>query len=140
MTDTVATTTKRGRSPSPSAADEPKKPMVRGVHHQGFLLESERILKKWKNNSKEQNEETNIMLESACEVLGESLVGAQESGLKGIAQAVSNLLEVAVALTSLAPKLKNEGEDEKIRLLHKHVLEGLDMIGGEKAVYEGDDE
>ena len=139
MTDTVATTTKRGRSPSTSA-DEPKKPMVRGVHHQGFLLESERILKKWKNNSKEQNEETNIMLESACEVLGESLVGAQESGLKGIAQAVSNLLEVAVALTSLAPKLKNEGEDEKIRLLHKHVLEGLDMIGGEKAVYEGDDE
>jgi hypothetical protein len=45
-----------------------------------------------------------------------------------------------VALTNLAPKLKNEGEDEKIRLLHKHVLEGLDMIGGEKAVYEGDDE
>ena len=90
-TTTTAHNNKRERSPS-------LEPMVAGVHHQGFLLESKWILKKFKHNNKKLNDKPNYMLESAAEHLGENIVGAQELGLKGIAQLVSTLFEVAVWL------------------------------------------
>jgi hypothetical protein len=83
-------------------------------------------------------DKTNYMLESAAEHLGENIVGAQELGLKGIAQLVSTLFEVAVAVTSLAPVMEDESENAKIRLLHKHAMEGLEMIGGEEVVDDED--
>ncbi len=80
------------------------------------------------------------MLESTSERLGENLIGAQELGLQGIDQAVSNMFKIAVALTRLAPRMGREEEDAKIQLLHKHALDGLEMIGGEEVVDEDDDD
>ena len=138
MSDSTTTTHKRERSPSPVL--DPKRSVVMGVKHQGFLLESKRILKKFKDDDKKLNTETSYMLELAAEHLGENTADAHELGHRGIAQLVSTLFEVAAAVTSLAPKTDNGTGNAKMRLLHKHAMEGLEMIGGEEVADEDDDD
>ena len=127
---------KRRRSPSPSL--DAKRSIVVGVELKGFLLESKRILREFKHDGKKKNDETNYMLESAAEHLGENTVGAQELGLYGVVQLVSTLFEVAAAVTSLAPEMQTETQNGKIRLLHAHAMEGLRVVGGES--FAEDDE
>lgn len=115
---------KRKRSPSPE-----KKPIAPGVEYKGFLLQSDRILRKFKDNKEKRLEETNFMLESAGEHILENSGGIQDNPFNWTVQFVHTLLEVAAAVTSAAAF---DGEEaKKIAILNKHAMEGLDLIGGE---------
>ena len=114
---------KRKRSPSPE-----KKPMAPGVEYKGFLLQSDRILRKFKDNKEKRLQETNYMLESAGEHVLENSGGIQHDPFNWTVQFVHTLLEVAAAVTSA---VTFEGEEaEKIATLNKHAMDGLDLIGG----------
>lgn len=115
---------KRKRSPSPE-----KKPIAPGVEYKGFLLQSDCILRKFKDNKEKRLEETNFMLESAGEHILENSGGIQDNPFHWTVQFVHTLLEVAAAVTSAAAF---DGEEaEKIAILNKHAMEGLDLIGGQ---------
>ena len=98
---------KRKRSPSPE-----KKPIAPGVEYKGFLLQSDRILRKFKDNKEKRLEETNFMLESAGEHILENSGGIQDNPFNWTVQFVHTLLEVAAAVTSAAAF---DGEDWAVR-------------------------
>ena len=125
---------KRKRSPSPEPVETGEgspspEPMAPGVTYKGFFWQSDRILRKFKDDKKKHNTEISHVLESAGEHILENSGGMHREPFKFTVQWVHMLLEAAVSATN-AVALEGE-EAEKIAKLDKHLKEGLDLIGGE---------
>ena len=125
---------KRARSPSPQPHDddskeEEGKPMVEGLTSQGFLSESHRILKKYKDNPTKADIHTEANLENAGTYIMESSGGIPGSGIIGRVQFCRTLFET-VAATSNTNSFSTEEDNAKIQLLFKHALDGLKLIDG----------
>ena len=110
--------------------------MVEGVTYQGFLMDSNKIVKKTAMDSKSRNSYTNSMLEAVGAHILENSGGIPEKGFKGVVQFVHTLFEAAAAATNAA---QVEGEDAaKLKQLYDHAMEGLNMIGEEEMPYSSD--
>jgi hypothetical protein len=126
----MSDTHKRKRSPEPEETGElDPEPMAPGVKFGGFLWQSDRILRKSKDDKKKRNTEISYVLESAGEHILENSGGMHREPFKFTVQWVHMLLEAAVSATN-AVALEGE-EAEKIAKLDKYLKEGLDLIDGE---------
>ena len=103
--------------------------MVEGLTSQGFLSESRRILKKYKDNPTKADIHTEVNLENAGTYIMESSGGISGSGIQGRVQFCRTLFET-VAAAANTNSFSNEEDNAKIQLLFKHALDGLNLIDG----------
>jgi hypothetical protein len=111
--------------------------MADGIKFNGYLLQSDHILKKYAKNRKECNKQVDFMLESAGENVLENSGRVASHGFRSVVQFVHRLFEVAAAATNA---FSAEGEDDTkdIKALNEHAMAGLKMIGGEQIEYDFD--
>lgn len=124
---------KRKRSPEPVETGERSpspEPMAPGVKYGGFLSQSDRILRKFKDDKEKRNIEISYVAESAGEHILENSGGMHIDPFKSAVQFAHTLLEAAVCVTN-AIAVKEGEEAEKIAKLDKYLKEGLALIGGE---------
>lgn len=131
--------TKRARSSSPQPYDDydddnkekEKEPMVEGLTSQGFLLESHRIPKKYKDNPTKADIHTEVNLENAGTYIMESSGGIPEQGIQGRIQfCYTSTLFETIAAAAITNSVPNEEDNGKLQLLFKHALDGLKLIDG----------
>ena len=124
---------KRKRSPEPVETGERSpspEPMAPGVKYGGYLSQSYRILRKYKDDKEKRNVEISYVAESAAENIFENSGGMHRDPFNLTVQYVHSLLEAAVSVTN-AIAVKEGEEAEKIAKLNKYLKEGLDLINGE---------
>ena len=116
---------KRQRTESPAAPPA----HVDGVYVKQFLRHAQEM---------ENQSDLPGFMESIAEHLLENVAG-QHTTVRGMAQLVHTLFEIAAAVTVNLPEGASEEEIVKLDLLHEHAKSGMALIGAEEEEEEAVD-
>ena len=124
-----------GKHSRPNSPDHTAIPsMVEGLTSQGFLSDSHRILKRYKNDPIKAAIHTDSNLDSAGVYIMENSGGIPEEGFKGRVQLCRTLFETIAAATNTDVIDGDEGA--KLKSLFAHAMAGLKMIDGDTGADE----